>query len=593
MNRIIIKLAFAFCILTSFSLQAQTTVFNADFTTSQGASYTSAAGPIGSSTTWSMNNASANLQGAKIDGGILNLSTDLGTGTGAVFAYTPVSNFTAPYNATFNSNSGLIKWTFNMRQIRPDPSGWGTGSYAAAVILGASSATALTAGTGYAVTYGQSGTTDPLTLVKYTGGIRAGTVSTLLTSNTTGLLDFGAEYLSIKVTFNPTTGSWELFARNDGITAFADPASGTLVSQGTIIDNTYSNTALPYMGAAYNVSSSAAQTAFFDNVKITVGSAGASPSISNTSPASGCAGTVITIAGSNLSAATGVTIGGVAASTFTVVSATSITATAGAGNNGAIAVLFGATPLSAGTFNLLLPPAQPSAITGPVSMCAGNTASYTVLNDPNALDYTWTLPSGWNGTSTTDSIYSTAGNAGGTISIQANNACGASTAQTLAVTATVIPVNTVTTNQSTITADAAGVNYQWIDCGNNTQINGASAQSFTAITNGSYAVIVSQNGCADTSLCTPLSILGLKNTYVTKTLQITPNPSNGNITIAAGENESIIAISIVDVLGNRVFQQKQPTLSLVKLQLDLKPGLYLVETTGSVSSYVRKLIIKE
>ena len=592
MNRIIIKLAFAFCILTSISLQAQTTVFNADFTTSQGASYTSAAGPIGSSTTWSMNNASANLQGAKIDGGQLTLSTDLGTGTGAVFAYTPVSNFTSPYNATLNSNTGLITWSFNMRQIRTDPSGWGTGSYAAAVILGATSVTALTAGTGYAVTYGQSGATDPINLVKYTGGLRAGTVTNILTSNTTGLADFGAEYLSIKVTFNPASQTWELFVRNDGTTAFTDPATGMLTSQGTIVDNTYSNTAMPYMGAAYNVSSTANQTAFFDNLKITLGSAGASPTISSTSPAAGCEGTVITISGTNLSAATGVTIGGVAANAFTVVSPTTITATAGAGNTGAMAVSFGASTVNAGTFNLLLPPGQPSAIAGPNAMCAGNTAYYSILNDTTVVDYTWTLPSGWSGTSVSDSINVSIGSASGTISVQANNACGASATQTLDVTATVTPANTVTVNQSTISADASGVNYQWIDCANNSLINGAVSQSFTATANGSYAVIVSQNGCADTSLCIPLSILGMKEKQFS-TLQITPNPSNGNISIHAEDNESIQAISIIDVLGNRVFQQKYSALPFVKLQLELKPGIYLVETTGSRSNQVRKLIIKD
>jgi hypothetical protein len=44
------------------------------------------------------------------------------------------------------------------------------------------------------------------------------------------------------------------------------------------------------------------------------------------------------------------------------------------------------------------------------------------------------LPSGWSGTSASTSITTTAGNAGGTISVTANNSCGASTARTLAVT---------------------------------------------------------------------------------------------------------------------------------------------------------------
>ena len=583
-------ISFVGIMLSNLTLQAQTTVLNETFTTSQGTSFTLNAGPIGTSTTWSMNNASANLQGAKIDGGQLTLSTDLGTGTGAVFAYTPVSNFTSPYNTTLNANTGLITWSFNMRQIRTDPSGWGTGSYAAAVILGASSSTALTSGTGYAITYGQAGATDPITLVKYSGGIRAGTVTNILTSNTSGLTDFGADYLSIKITYDPANRTWELFARNDGTTAFTDASTGTLTSQGTIVDSSYANTALPYMGAAYNVSSSANQTAFFDNLKIMVGNAGANPSISSTSPAAGCEGTLITISGTNLSAATGVTIGGVAANAFTVVSPTTITVTAGPGNTGVIAVSFGASNLSAGSFNLLLPPAQPSAITGPPAMCAGNEAYYSIINDPAVADYTWTLPSGWGGTSVSDSISVSVGSASGTLSVQANNACGSSSAQTLAVTATVTPVNTITVNQPTLTADASGVNYQWIDCSNNQPINGANGQSFTASSNGSFAVIVSQNGCADTSMCIPLSVLGMKEKGISE-LQIAPNPNKGIFSIKSADNDFIYAISIVDVLGNRVFHQKYSGLPIVKMQLDLKSGIYLVETTGSLSNQVRKLII--
>jgi hypothetical protein len=53
-----------------------------------------------------------------------------------------------------------------------------------------------------------------------------------------------------------------------------------------------------------------------------------------------------------------------------------------------------------------------------------------------ADSYTWTLPDGWTGTSTTNSITATAGPAGGNVTVTASNACGASPAasQTVAVT---------------------------------------------------------------------------------------------------------------------------------------------------------------
>lgn len=78
-------------------------------------------------------------------------------------------------------------------------------------------------------------------------------------------------------------------------------------------------------------------------------------------------------------------------------------------------------------------PAQPGAITGEDTVCSGNAIVYSVPLDINTLTYTWTLPSGWSGTSTTNTITVTAANTSGTISVVANNACGTSAPQALNV----------------------------------------------------------------------------------------------------------------------------------------------------------------
>src|SRR5690606_27971933 len=78
-------------------------------------------------------------------------------------------------------------------------------------------------------------------------------------------------------------------------------------------------------------------------------------------------------------------------------------------------------------------PAQPGAITGNITICAGAATTFSVSAVTGATSYTWTLPNGWSGNSTTNSINVTAGNIGGTISVTANNNCGSSTAQTLNV----------------------------------------------------------------------------------------------------------------------------------------------------------------
>ncbi len=320
------NIVFLLCMLSSMYGIAQTTVFNDDFTTSAGSTYTTVTGAIGSSTKWNMSR-SGNDFGAKITSGMMTLVNDASTSSNAngwVLGYTNIaSNFSAPYSSILNANPGLVTWSFNMRQIRSNPGGFSSDKYGVAYILAGSSGTTNTVGTGYAIVLGNSDSTDPIKLVRYTAGIR--TFTTLLTSNTTGLKDFGAEYISVKVTYTPSSNTWQLNLRNDGTTAFTDPLTGTLTSQGTVVNSTYTASALPIMGFYWNATTSAAQTAFLDNVKVSV----VVPSISSISPSSKVAGTgafTLTVTGSNFVSGTSTVKWNGSARTTTFVSATQLNA---------------------------------------------------------------------------------------------------------------------------------------------------------------------------------------------------------------------------------------------------------------------------
>ncbi len=96
-------------------------------------------------------------------------------------------------------------------------------------------------------------------------------------------------------------------------------------------------------------------------------------------------------------------------------------------------------------------PATPGAITGDAQVCPGIPLTYSIAAVANATSYEWTLPSGWTGASTSNSISATSGNTGnGTISVKAKNDCGTSAAITLAVTVSDGTPNT----PGTITGDA-------------------------------------------------------------------------------------------------------------------------------------------
>jgi hypothetical protein len=91
-------------------------------------------------------------------------------------------------------------------------------------------------------------------------------------------------------------------------------------------------------------------------------------------------------------------------------------------------------------------------------------------------------------------------------------------------------------NQATLTANVNNASYQWIKCNPFEIISGATIQSYTATSNGLYAVIINQNGCADTSSCVAVNSIGIENLSLTENIiHIYPNPSEGDFWIESNE----------------------------------------------------------
>jgi hypothetical protein len=274
----------------------QTTLFSDNFGTSRGSTYTAAAGVIGNDANWVISRSGTDW-GAKIDGGRLDITNDASIQSNADgwgFGYQDINTISG-WNTTLSSNTGTITWEFNRRQIRTDPSGFGSNTYGVAFVLASTNVTAATAGSGYAVVLGQSGTTDPIRLAHFNNGLQ-GTLTNIITSNTTSLVDFGADYISVRVTYIPSNNTWELFLRNDGSSSFTDPTSGTLTSQGTAVNSTYTSaTGMRYVGGYWQGSTGSTQTAFFDNVylKKTV-TVPAAPTIGTITPGDGQLGVAFT-----------------------------------------------------------------------------------------------------------------------------------------------------------------------------------------------------------------------------------------------------------------------------------------------------------
>ena len=130
--------------------------------------------------------------------------------------------------------------------------------------------------------------------------------------------------------------------------------------------------------------------------------------------------------------------------------------------------------------------------------------------------------------------------------------------------------NSITNTTPTLTSDATGATYQWLDCGNNyAPILGETNQSFTATANGSYAVEVTQNGCVDTSTCEQVNNVGINE--INSSITLHPNPTTGIVELQG--ISSSFKVDVYDYAGKCLNSTSRSTIDLS----DYPSGIYLLK----------------
>ena len=274
------------------------------------------------------------------------------------------------------------------------------------------------------------------------------------------------------------------------------------------------------------------------------------PVITSFTPSSGCAGTAsVTITGTDFTGATSVLFGGTNSLSYSVNSATQITATVGTGTTGTISVITpGGIATSGGTFTVISIPAQPGTIIGSATICSGTLNTYSITAVSGATSYTWTLPGGWTGTSTTTSINATASSTSGNVSVTANNGSCSSLAKTLAVTVTSLPAQpgtitgsaaicSGTLNTYSITAVGGATSYTWTLPAGWTGTSTTNSINATASTTSGNVSVTANNTC--TSLAQTLAVT------INNSIPAQPGAITGSATICSGtlNTYSIAAVS--------------------------------------------------
>lgn len=175
-----------------------------------------------------------------------------------------------------------------------------------------------------------------------------------------------------------------------------------------------------------------------------------------------------------------------------------------------------------------------------------------------------------------------------TATYKLTNIHGCDSVVTLNLTINYVDVS-VTEVGIVLEANEISATYQWIDCNdNNNPITGETSQSFIATENGSYAVIVDNGLCADTSICytiTGVGIMEIENTSI----KIYPNPTIGIIKIDLAEDK-VQKISITDMSGKKIIE-RIPDSNCEKIDLsNFESGLYIIMFETDKEIYTSKIL---
>jgi hypothetical protein len=172
------------------------------------------------------------------------------------------------------------------------------------------------------------------------------------------------------------------------------------------------------------------------------------------------------------------------------------------------------------------------------------------------------------------------------------NMNGCDSVVTLNLNIDVTPTATALNNgDGTMTATGPGT-YQWIDCGTNSAVAGATAASFIPTANGDYAVVVTNGSCDDTSACITYNSVGL-NENSSQSISVYPNPTQGNFVINLGNGFESGLLQITNSIGQVVYVQEIDGAQTLDLNLEQANGIYMVTIFSNGEVVASTRIIKQ
>jgi len=268
-------------------------------------------------------------------------------------------------------------------------------------------------------------------------------------------------------------------------------------------------------------------------------------------------------------------------------------------------------------FNIHLvigPPVANGGISGLQRPCRNSTGTYSIPAVAGATSYQWTLPSGVNGTSTTNSITVSFGNnfRGGIISVVPTNVCGDGAARSINVTwanrpptgrlTITPPANSTVSGIYTVNVLPGATNYTWsvnstlatIVSGQGTMTITLQTQpGFTAATLTVVASNCSGTGSHATTRLQTRQLVRAVEDASDIAFEVFPNPNTGvfNVFTPALEKEAVLEVYSMDgrLVGSWVIPAHT---TQQRIDLDnAAPGIYQMYYRAGIDAKCVKVIV--
>ena len=150
---------------------------------------------------------------------------------------------------------------------------------------------------------------------------------------------------------------------------------------------------------------------------------------------------------------------------------------------------------------------------------------------------------------------------------------------------------------SILIASADSGTFQWVECPNYDIIPGAADSVFNPSQNGSYAVIVTQNGYTDTSECITVNNVGIVNLSLSNNIHIYPNPVRDQVNVEITNwPTNGVAVMVRDISGKQVYTEEvEPISNKEIIQINTSKwakGTYFIEVGKEENRVVEKIVVQ-